>query len=48
MLLSIADLITMSVFLSISPSVREAASAYARGDKKGDFMLLHYMFLSLS
>ena len=36
MLLSLADLITMATFLSITPSIKDAFnSASARGEKKG-------------
>ena len=34
-MLSIADLVTLSVLQAITPSLREAVSAIARGDRKG-------------
>lgn len=40
--LAIADLVTLSIFLSITPAVREAASAFARGDKKDMSVLRVY------
>ena len=33
--MSIADLVTLSVLQAITPSLREAVSAIARGDRKG-------------
>ena len=38
-MLSIADLVTLSVLQAITPSLREAVSAIARGDRKGMFQL---------
>lgn len=32
---SIGDLVTLAIFLCITPQVREAAAALARGEKKG-------------
>ncbi len=36
MFTSIADLVTLSVFLGVSPPVREAVAAAARGDRGRD------------
>ncbi len=36
MFTSIADLVTLSVFLGVSPPVREAVAAAARGDRVRD------------
>ena len=38
-LLSVADLVTLSVLQAITPSLREAVSAIARGDRKGIFKI---------
>ena len=35
MFLSLGDLISLTILLSVTPAVREAASALARGDHKG-------------
>ena len=39
MLLSLTDIISMAALLSVSPAVREAATAQARGDIKGTVCL---------
>ena len=36
LIVSIADILTLSMFISISPAVREAVNAYHRGDDKRD------------
>ena len=36
MFTSITDLITLAIFLGISPGVKEAMTAYLRGDDKKD------------
>ncbi|XP_049803946.1 integrator complex subunit 1 isoform X1 [Schistocerca nitens] len=40
MFVSVADLITLCIFLAISPAVKEAASLLARGDKR-EIQVLH-------
>ncbi|UYV71556.1 INTS1 [Cordylochernes scorpioides] len=39
---AIADLVVLTIFLAISPSVREVAAAYSRGDKKDIGVLRTY------
>ena len=36
LIVSITDIITLSMFIGISPAVREAVNAYHRGDDKRD------------
>lgn len=49
MLLSLADLITMATFLSITPSIKDAFnSASARGEKKGTMIFLLHCAVPLS
>lgn len=35
MLLSLTDLISMAIILSVTPAVKDSSAAFNRGDKKG-------------
>jgi len=49
MLLSLADLITMATFLSITPSIKDVFNcASARGEKKGTMFSLPHSAVPLS
>ena len=45
MLLSLADLITMATFLSVTPAIKDAFSSSARGEKRGTAVHWHCVSL---
>lgn len=44
--MSVTDLVTLSVLQAITPSLREAVSAIARGDRKGMYSLQSVKYVS--
>lgn len=42
--MSIGDLVTLAIFLCITPQVREAAAALARGEKKGQSNAVIFLY----
>ena len=45
LLLSLTDLVAMTGLLGVTPAVREAASALARGDSRGRCIILCSLFV---
>ena len=46
--MSIGDLVTLAIFLCITPQVREAAAALARGEKKGQSNVVIFLYFDYS
>lgn len=46
--MSIGDLVTLAIFLCITPQVREAAAALARGEKKGQSNAVIFLYFDYS
>ena len=46
--MSIGDLVTLAIFLCITPQVREAAAALVRGEKKGQSNVVIFLYFDYS